>query len=80
MAYVPFVISEHFADGGELVVTWVLAQNGATVYILGRRKEKLETAAKIHQAVCLLDSRNRMLMVAFERENHPACRWCYFKR
>ena len=58
----------------ELDISSALAQNGATVYIVGRRKEKLETAVKMHQAVCRPDSRNRMLIVAFERENHPSCR------
>jgi NADP-dependent 3-hydroxy acid dehydrogenase YdfG len=59
---------------GDLDISSALAQNGATVYIVGRRKEKLEMAVKMHQAVCPPDFRNRLLMEAFERENHPSCR------
>jgi len=33
-----------------------LAQNGATVYIVGRRKEKLEMAVKMNRPVCPFDS------------------------
>ena len=32
-------------------ISSALAQNGATVYIVGRRKEKLEMAVKMHQSV-----------------------------
>ena len=32
-------------------ISSALAQNGATVYIVGRRKEKLDQAVKMHQSV-----------------------------
>jgi len=37
-----------FAD---VDISSALAQNGATVYIVGRRKEKLDTAVKMHESV-----------------------------
>ena len=46
---------------GDLDISSALAQNGATVYIVGRRKEKLEMAAKMHQAVCPPALRTRLL-------------------
>ena len=38
-------------------ISSALAQNGATVYIVGRRKEKLEMAVKMHQSVDILRGR-----------------------
>jgi NADP-dependent 3-hydroxy acid dehydrogenase YdfG len=41
------------SDGTRLMadISSALAQNGATVYIVGRRREKLETAIKMHKSV-----------------------------
>jgi len=45
-----------------------LVQNGAMVYIVGRRKEKLEVTVKMHQVVCLSESGRMLKMTAFEKE------------
>jgi NADP-dependent 3-hydroxy acid dehydrogenase YdfG len=54
-----------------LDISSALAQNGAIVYIVGRRKEKLETAVKMHQSVIpsVLE-----LIVAYERQIDSTCR------
>jgi NAD(P)-dependent dehydrogenase (short-subunit alcohol dehydrogenase family) len=47
-------------------ISSALAQNGATVYIVGRRKEKLDSAVKLHQSVYIpglisLQSKGKMI-------------------
>ena len=38
-------------DDAELDISSALARNGAIVYIVGRRKEKLDQAVKMHEFV-----------------------------
>lgn len=59
-------------------ISAALAQNGATVYIVGRRKEKLETAVKMHKSV--LSTITSRLTGAHERKADSPCCRCHIQR
>lgn len=59
-------------------ISAALAQNGATVYIVGRRKEKLETAVKMHKSV--LSTITNHLTGAHERKADSPCCRCHIQR
>jgi NADP-dependent 3-hydroxy acid dehydrogenase YdfG len=59
-------------------ISAALAQNGATVYIVGRRKEKLETAVKMHKSVSSTFTSH--LTEAHERKVDPPCCRCHIQR
>lgn len=48
-------VSFLLGDGRLIVdISSALAKNGAIVYIVGRRKEKLDMAVKMHESVSLI--------------------------
>ena len=54
-----------------------LAQNGAIVYIVGRRKEKLDQAVKMHKTVHYLKG---VLIKEYEGQIDRLCRRCNKQR
>lgn len=42
-------------------ISSALAQNGAIVYIVGRRKEKLEMAVKMHKTVSPFNAKEHLI-------------------